>query len=149
MGRRIVPEPIFLTDEQFAYLNEKYPSSGAKASNHTTGDRAAYIARLFLEDLYPGCTFVPQAPGADLAIRDPYINVEDQMDFEVKGTSGNSVAIPNIVASSKDSGNLLEIEGVPILRITGVFQKVPGVAVLVHGEDFVLKHEYRKRAKAL
>jgi hypothetical protein len=81
LGQRIVPEAIVLTDEQFAYLNEKYPPSGAKASNHTTGDRAAHIARIFLEDLYPGCTFVPQTPGADLAIRDPHINVEDQIAY--------------------------------------------------------------------
>jgi hypothetical protein len=71
------------------------------------------------------------------------------MDFEVKGTSRKTVNISNIVASSKYSGNLMENDGVPILRITGVFQRIPGIAVLVHGEDFVLEHEYRKRAKPL
>jgi len=148
MGQRIVPEPIFLTEKQFADLNEKY-SPSAKGSNHTTGERAKHIARLFLKDLYPGCKFVPHADGADLAILDPYINVEDQMDFEVKGTSGKKVDISNIVASSEESGNLIENHGVPILRITGVFERTPGIAILVHGEDFVLEHEYRKRAKPL
>ncbi|MEX3839784.1 hypothetical protein [Paraburkholderia sp. BR10882] len=149
MRQRIVPEPIVLSDEQFADLNEKYPPSGAKGSNHTAKERAEHIARLFLEALYPGCTFIQCAPGADLAIRDPYINVDDQMDFEVKGTSGKTVNISNIVASSEKSGNLMEKDGVPILRITGIFERVPGIAVLVHGEDFVLEHEYRKRAKPL
>ena len=148
MRTRIVAEPIVLTDEQFASLNEKYPTS-RRGSNHAVGARAADIAKIFLEGLYPGCRFVEPTPGADLAIFDPYINIESPMQFEVKGTAEQRICISNIVASSEKSGNLIESEGVPILRITGVFEQSPQIAVLVHGEDFVLEHEYRKRAKPL
>lgn len=148
MGQRIAIEPIVLTDEQFASLNEKFPAS-FRGSNSVTGERAKKLAMIFLADLYPGCRFVDHAPGADLALLDPCINVAEPMQFEVKGTNAQTLKISNIVSSSSASGNLLENEGVPILRITGVFDRNPGIAVLVHGEDFVLKFEYRKRAKPI
>lgn len=148
MGKRIVVEPIDLTDEQFAALNVKYPPTAAR-TNKTTGDRAEAIAMIFLEGLYPGCRFLDRGAGPDLALLDPCINVERPMHFEVKGTAGRSVSLYTIVVSSEQSGDPIEQEGVPILRITGVFERNPGIAVLVHGEDFVLENEYRKRARPL
>lgn len=111
------------------------------ASLSTTEKKALEIARIYLRRKYPAGSTIKPKPGADLAIR---VNGR-RIDFEVKGTRDDSIALGKLKVSSKASRDLL-CSGIKVLRIMAVSARTPKLAEMKCGIHFKLKREPRWRA---
>ena len=78
--------------------------------------------------------------GADITIR---VNGR-RINFEVKGTKDNRIAIYKLKVSSKDSHDLIK-SGITVLRVIRTDTESPLIAELKYGKHFGLKKEPRWR----
>ena len=111
------------------------------ASLSTTAKKAVEIAKIYLKRKYPAGSLIKPKKGADLAIR----TNGRRIDFEVKGTLDESIALDKLKVSSKASHDLLR-SGIKVLRIMDVRARTPKVAEMKCGVHFRLKREPRWRA---
>ena len=126
---------IPLSDAQWHQINEDHPDSG---SSDAVRGRAEALARLYILLRYPGAEFVAPCKGADMAIQ----YQDAKINFEVKGTRSNGIDWQRLKVSSPHSYGLL-VSGIPMLRISSVFSRVPVVHTLVYPQDFRLQEEPR------
>jgi hypothetical protein len=125
-----------LTDDEYKGLSSDYPENGA---SNLIGKRAEEIVKIYFRKKDAQCKFARPQKGADLHV---VLSGKAPMDIEVKGTKSADVAWQQLKVSSQHSRDLLET-GVPVYRVTGVFQQSPSIYVLMYGRDFTLEREPR------
>ena len=128
---------VKLSPPELAELNRQFPIS--QGSNQI-GSRALEIVKKHFRRVYPNCSFIPAANGADLAVA---VDGALPKQYEVKGTAGPSIAWQKLKVSSKPSHDLLVSGGASVLRVTNVFGEEPVVFELRCGLDFRLEPEPR------
>lgn len=131
---------IQLTEEQYASLHSQ-PASKKSAE---VGRLAIALAEHHFRARFPGCRFEYEVDGADLNV----ITTDEVIKVEIKGTEKLDNIWTGLVINGIDShGHLLK--GMPVYRITGVYERTPVIYVLRYNEDFVTEPEPRWRVKRL
>lgn len=137
---------VNLTDKQFTFLDSKYHNSG-KSSD--VGKRALEIVKIFFKNKNSEYSFLNDVPlGVDLVVK-----LKKRMFIEVKGTSQISASKKDVVwyklgISGKSSHTYLK-NGMPLYRVTGVFDKSPIIFVLKYELDYKIKTERRWKIKEI
>lgn len=126
---------IHLTDEEFETLNNQFPNT--KASS-TVGRRAESLIKLHYLKVDSNAEFSNPRDGADLLVK----TKGEEIKIEIKGTAQNNLNRNNIKVTGQRSYQAL-INGLPLYRVAGVFEKRPKVYVLLHGIDYTLEQEQR------
>lgn len=124
-----------LDSEEFEYLNRKFPRSEKSAD---IGKRAEEIIRYYFKHKYPNCKFLKPPDGSDLEIEWE----SGKMVIEIKGTSDNHLSWQKLKVSSQKSYEMLR-KGLPVYRVTNVFDREPVIYVLKYSHDFNLVEEKR------
>jgi len=135
-----------LTRDEYESLNSKYPEGEGSS---VIGKRAEEIVKIYFLKKDPKCQFAQPPKGADLLVVSS--DGTRSLTIEVKGTKSADVAWQQLKVSSQHSRDLLVEKGVPVYRVTGVFQRSIAIYVLAYGLDFSLEHEPRwtfKRTRA-
>jgi hypothetical protein len=133
--------PVILNKDEFNFLNHKYPN---KEKSADIGKRAAQIIRYHFKHKYPECTFVKPSAGSDLTIQ--YEN--GQESIEIKGTADKTISWQKLKVSSQSSYDKLR-NGLPLYRVTNVFEREPVIYILKYSQDFKLVPEKRWAVKAI
>lgn len=133
-----------LTSDEYDRLNSLYPQS--KGSS-LIGKRAEEIVRIHFRRNDPRCQFEAVPKGADLHVVSS--DRSRSAVIEVKGTASPGVAWQQLKVSSQHSWRLLAEERVPVYRVSRVFERVPSIYVLLHGQDFILEQEPRWTLKRI
>lgn len=131
---------IHLTDEQYEFLHRN-PASRKSAE---VGRLAMALAEHHLRARFPGCKFDYEVDGADLTAT----TADSVIKVEVKGTEKlNNIWAGLVINSEESHGHLLS--GVPVYRVTGVYERTPVLYILRHNEDFITTPEPRWRVRRL
>ena len=64
------------------------------------------------------------------------------VNIEVKGTQAKHIAWNQLKISGDASKNGI-VDGWPVYRVFGVFERTPRIYILRHNDDFTLKREVR------
>lgn len=131
---------VALTEAEFEELERRFPAT-SKSSN--VGCRAIEILKLHFARLWPGCRFEEQSEDSDLQVTRPDGTT---LRIEVKGTADRGLAWPKLKVSGQPSYQAL-IGGMPVYRVTRVYERSPKVFVLTYPDDFELQVEPRWRFK--
>src|SRR5881628_2452153 len=103
---------VKLNPSELAELNRRFPVS--EGSNQI-GQRALEIVKTHFRRAHPGCSFIPAARGADLAV---IIEGAEPKHYEVKGTANSGIAWQQLKVSSQSSYDLLVSGRASVLRVT-------------------------------
>ena len=126
---------VKLTKREFESLNHMYPN---------TGKSAEQIIKYYFKHKYTECKFIHTNDGSDLTIR--YKN--SQESIEIKGTIAKTISWHKLKVSSQSSYDML-CNGLPVYRVTGVFNREPIIYILYYTQDFTLFPEKRWAVKAI
>lgn len=126
---------IILDEKEFNRLNSLYPQTG-KSSD--VGKRAEELILYYFRQLHPECQFSYPKDGADLLVT--WTGGSEKI--EIKGTADSNIAWSKLKVSGKDSHDLLE-RGLPMYRVTSIYERNPRIFILIHGEDFLMEPEPR------
>ena len=124
-----VPEP------EFARLNSLYPPT---VKSSTVGDRAIELVQFYFRTQDAACTFRFPGNGCDLETQ---VNGTTHR-IEVKGTADLDIAWTKLKVSGAPSYNAL-LNGMPLYRVTGVYERNPVLFILRYQHDFEMQPEAR------
>jgi hypothetical protein len=127
-----------LTRDEHTELNARFPAT-SKSSN--VGCRAIELAKIYFRTVDSTCNFREQINGCDLEIT--FASGETN-HIEVKGTASRDLAWSKLKVSGTPSYQAL-IDGMPLYRITGVYEQTPVIFVMTFSEDFQMELEPRWR----
>jgi hypothetical protein len=121
-------------------LNARFPAT-SKSSN--VGDRAIELAKIYFRSLDSACTFREQVNDCDLEIT---FSGGETKHIEVKGTASLDLAWSKLKVSGTPS-YLALIAGMPLFRVTRVYEQTPVIFVMAYPDDFQMEPEPRWRVK--
>ena len=130
---------IILTENKFSELNMLYPSTG-KSSN--TGKRSEELVRYYFRCIDHKYSFSKASKGADIKV----CLDKEEFEIEVKGTAENELAWKQLIVSGRPSYDRLK-SGLPLYRVTSVYEKLPILYILNYQEDFNMEPEPRWKIK--
>ncbi len=128
---------VKLTSSQFSKLNSLFNQSGKSAD---VGKRAVEIVKIYFMSKNPRCTFPVPPSGVDLVVQEN----RSRKKLEIKGTSELNIAWGKLGVSGCPSFDKLK-KGMPLYRVTGVFEETPQIYVLRFKKDFRMQKEPRWR----
>lgn len=132
--------PFALSDDEYAALEASNPAS---KKNADIGARAVEVIRLYAKRLYWNERRAGRRRGVDLA----FMDTQGQLiEMEVKGTDDTGVHWEKLGVSGKPCYSNLT-NGMPLYRVTAVFDKNPTIFILKYGEDFTMVPEPRWKIK--
>jgi hypothetical protein len=130
-----------ITPDQLQTLLTSYPNLG---KNSHVGNIAVKVVELFFLARDPGATFRLGAKGADIEV-----NTEGRIErFEIKGTADKDISWAKLKVSSQDCYQCL-VEGMRLIRVTGIGATRMKIHFLKYGEDFTLVPETRYAVKPM
>jgi len=133
---------VRLSAREKKWLDSKYPPG--KGSG-LIGKRSEEIVKIYFSRMDPNCKFSAPKNGADLEV--VFSTGESSSIVEIKGTADSDIAWSKLKVSSEHTKRMLIDEGVPIYRVTKVFEDEPVIYVLRYGKDFELQPEARWAVK--
>lgn len=126
-----------LNEIQFDHLNNNFPIS---KKSSLIGQRAVEILKFYFEEKYSGSTFRVPNDGCDLEV------LPLKIKLEIKGTSSSEIAWSQLKVSGNPSYNQL-LNGLPLYRVTNVYEKDVIFYIMKCSEDFEMVPEPRWRIK--
>lgn len=124
-----------ITEDQLKSLLILYPNIG---KNSDIGKLAVELAKLYFLSINSSTTFITNKNRIDLST-----SINDVVEnYEIKGTSGNSIAWNKLKVSSQNCYELL-IKGMTLIRITNIGSTKMTFYFLTYSEDFELVPEPR------
>ena len=130
---------ITLTDAEFNALNASHPVS---KKNADIGARAVEVVRLHAKKSQ-WTENQTKRPGVDLAFTD---SQRQTIEMEVKGTAESGIQWGKLGVSGKPCFDNLT-KGMPLYRVSSVYDKNPTLYVLKCGVDFTMDPEPRWKIK--
>ncbi len=134
---------INLTGKEFSELNKKFPLA-QKNTSSVVGKRAEKLIQMYFLKIDNKAIFEVLNDGGDLLIK----SKRKEIKIEIKGTSQKSLNMNNIKVTGQKSHDILK-SGLPLYRVTGVFDKKPKVYILKHGVNYTLEAEKRWVARPI
>ena len=131
--------PFTLTDAEFIALNAANPAS---KKNADIGARAVEIVRLYAKQCH-WTENQTKRSGVDLAFTDSQGRT---IEMEVKGTAASGIQWGKLGVSGKPCYDNLT-GGMPLYRVSSVYDKNPIIHVLKCSEDFTMDTEPRWKIK--
>lgn len=116
-------------------LKRTYPNLG---KNRDVGMIAVEIVRQYFLSIDPAANFQSGTKGADLIVT--HNNITEQ--FEIKGTTDIGIAWTKLKVSSQNCHDAL-VNGMTLIRVTGIGDLKVKLHFLQHGKDFTLVREDR------
>ena len=130
---------INLTDTEFAELNGSHPKS---TKNADIGARALEVVRVYGKKSQ-WKEIQSRRCGVDLAFVD---STGQTIEMEVKGTAASEIQWAKLRVSGEPCYTNL-VRGMPLYRVSSVYDKNPMIHILQYGEDFTMDTEPRWRIK--
>lgn len=127
--------PLDISDQEFTRLNLLYQQTGKSS---TVGGRALELVRFYFRSQDATCEIIVPGNGCDIEVR---INRTTHR-IEVKGTADINIAWSKLKVSGKPSYDAL-VSGMPLYRVTGVYERKPVLFILTYANDFDIQPEAR------
>jgi len=129
-------ERIYLTipEPEFVKLDRLYPNNGKSS---VVGERATEIVKVYFTSQDNNSTFEKPTDG-DLKIT----SKDRVLKIEIKGTAEKDICWMKLKVSGEPSYKSL-IQGMPLYRVCGVYERSPVIYVLYYSQDFDMIPEPR------
>ncbi|GAH75514.1 unnamed protein product, partial [marine sediment metagenome] len=124
-----------ISEQEFADLNLRYPNHGKSS---VISGRADELVKMHFRNQNNNCVFEKLSNGGDLRIT----SIDEVLEIEIKGTAETGINWQRLKVSGKPSYRLL-INGLPLYRVCGVYERFPVIYILHFCRDFDMRTEPR------